>query len=335
MTNPFRDLKAQSVHCGGVTWVIQNGFNGEQNVEDIISYFNAPGSVLSYGIGSYEQGAEGGVHIQSYFQFHKKVTRKKLIHVLNHPKNFLTACIGNSEENIKYACNPEKTGYLRKAFEFGVMREIGRPEPGLRVQDAARDILDLALQHNLEAVQLKYPGAYVRSLVNLTKISLRGVRVEYIDTKRCFWFYGKTRTGKSRMARHILDRIRERDGVEWVDKTDTKFFDNSNGPENILLEDLDESHVWMQRLLKIWGDKYTHTSESKGSGLVVSDRIFIITSNVAIHKIFGVNDHSAAIAERFETVEVTGHAIGVDGELGIDCIINGGRVTMNFNNFNI
>jgi len=335
MTNPFRDLKAQSVHCGGVTWVLQNGFNGEQNVEDIISYFNAPGSVLSYGIGSYEQGAEGGVHIQSYFQFHKKVTRKKLIHVLNHPKNFLTACIGNSEENIKYACNPEKTGYLRKAFEFGVMREIGRPEPGLRVQDAARDILDLALQHNLEAVQLKYPGAYVRSLVNLTKISLRGVRVEYIDTKRCFWFYGKTRTGKSRMARHILDRIRERDGVEWVDKTDTKFFDNSNGPENILLEDLDESHVWMQRLLKIWGDKYTHTSESKGSGLVVSDRIFIITSNVAIHKIFGMNEHSNAIAMRFEEVNIDGHSIGVDGELGIDCVINGGRVTMNFNDFKL
>lgn len=116
---------------------------------------------------------------------------------------------------------------------------------------------------------------------------------EFDDDKVCYWIYGDPGTGKSAWVRQVF-------GYSLYIKVPEKWWDNYQGEECVLLEDLDQSYAKsLVQHIKIWADKYHFSQEEKGGRVNLTYRRFCITSNFLPFELWKDPMLHEAVSRRF------------------------------------
>lgn len=113
-------------------------------------------------------------------------------------------------------------------------------------------------------------------------------------TETHLWYYGPSRTGKSRAARSEYPNSYK--------KMCNKWWDGYTNQEAVLIEDLGRNHDKLVDHLKIWADRYAFPAEFKGGKIDIRPRIIIVTSNYHPSDIWTSEQDLDPICKRFKIV---------------------------------
>jgi len=167
-----------------------------------------------------------------------------------------------------YACNPDKGAPLN-LYEQGVL-PMDPKAKGEATASAYAEAWSLAEQGKIDEIDPLIRLKYLRTLEHVRTRYLKKRKLEDC-TEKHDWYYGPTRTGKSRKAREEL-------GPCYKKRAATKWWDGyEDGPA--LIEDFDKAHHFMGHDLKIWLDRYPFPAEVKGSQGEIRPSRIIVTSN--------------------------------------------------------
>jgi len=111
------------------------------------------------------------------------------------------------------------------------------------------------------------------------------------------WIYGPTGTGKSYEARY--------NNKGHYLKMNNKWWDNYDGEEVVLIEDVGLTHLWMGDFLKIWGDRYGFRGEVKHLTTVLRPKKIVVTSNYHPEELWADKNVVDPILRRFNLVKKT------------------------------
>lgn len=183
-------------------------------------------------------------------------------------------------------------------FEWGIL-PVNTGSPGLKViADNYAETVDLAKKGDMSAINpehmLKYFGA-IKKIQQEFKIQPANLTWAEGDQPN-WWIHGPTGTGKSYLARDMLGQ------KFYAKNAANKWWDKYNGEENVLIEDMDLSHVYQGFYLKIWADKYAFPVEVKCSGDVIRPKVIIVTSNYSLRDVFPDPAIHEPLERRFKTV---------------------------------
>lgn len=115
----------------------------------------------------------------------------------------------------------------------------------------------------------------------------------------CYWIYGATGTGKSRVVRERFPSV--------YNKAQNKWWDGYIGQKEVVIDDLDTT--CLGHYLKIWSDRYKCSGEIKGAIVPLANDVLIVTSNWSIEELFEKEPKMVAPLQR-RFVEVNTALIG-------------------------
>lgn len=161
---------------------------------------------------------------------------------------------GNVEENEIYCTKEESRKPGTESFCDGVL-----PEQGAR--NDLRQITALAADVSVpwREVANSDPDTFIKYPTGIRQLRIANLANRDSPT-RCFWFYGATGSGKSRLSHELTDRV-----AYW--KTgNTKWFDGYDPCEHpdVVIDDFRASMCEFSFLLRIC-DRYPVVVENKGS----------------------------------------------------------------------
>lgn len=142
------------------------------------------------------------------------------------------------------------------------------------------------------------PKVYILHLKNLEHVHYRTMRMQpLVNTFEVNeWFFGDSRTGKSRTAREAYP-------TAYI-KMANKWFDGYLNQEVMILEDVDpDTCQRMAHYIKIWADHYPFPVEVKGGVVNIRPRKFIITSNYSIEECFPREKDIVPLMRRFRVTK--------------------------------
>lgn len=222
-------------------------------VEDIDNLLKTK---YTYLICGFEEGKEGTPHIQGYLELKSQsrlATIKKTI-----PRGHIEQRRGTQEQAITY-CKKD-----------GNFVTDGKPK-----EQGTRTDLDIcrrtALEEGMRAVTSQF---------NLQGIRVAEKYLTYNEEPRhwkplVIWIWGPTGTGKSRMARELIDS----DDI-YTKNSGTKWWDGYDRHENVIIDDFRPSWWDITYMLGLL-DRYEFKIEYKGGLRQFVPRTIIITSAFA------------------------------------------------------
>ncbi|AXH74450.1 MAG: helicase [Circoviridae sp.] len=118
-----------------------------------------------------------------------------------------------------------------------------------------------------------------------------------------YWFYGKTGTGKSRACHERWPGHYRKDVNKW--------WDHYDGQQVVIIDDLDPTHQYLARSLKIWSDHNPFPAEVKFGKLSdIRPATIVVTSQYKPQEIFSAEDASAVLRrfklEHFVSADLQG-----------------------------
>lgn len=158
----------------------------------------------------------------------------------------------------------------------------------------------------MEEIVERYPAIYLSRLRAIKQVHVEAMRPLPNPDVKCYWLWGKTGTGKSRLAFSFN---------EVYCKNPNKWWDNYQGQDTVLIDDWSREHHVLGYYLKRWADRYPILSEIKGSALYPHYNRIIITSNYVISDCFNDSETVEAIERRFIVYKVTGHTVDESGDV--------------------
>lgn len=257
-----------------------------------------------------ERHADNTEHLHATIKLHtakrvrwNKETREQLFDIMGHHADIeLLKTIKDLHRAISYCM--KEGNYLISGFNVDAIRERVDANSHKR-QYTCKELLTTRIQDLVETDKINarefmsiYKAQQMWRLINAPNEDLPDVRGR--------WFWGAPGTGKSYTAR----RIGEDYGGYFV-KPQSKWFDGYQGEPVIILDDLDIAALG--HLLKIWGDRYAFTGETKGGTIPVPCKLFIVTSNYSIRQLIERESHNnyidepliAALERRFSQTQFT------------------------------
>lgn len=113
------------------------------------------------------------------------------------------------------------------------------------------------------------------------------------EPKQAFWLWGPAGCGKSTEA-YKDEQI--------YDKSLNKWWDGYQGEENVVMDDVDETHACLLSHFKRWADPlFNHPGEIKGGQVVLNYKKLTVTSNHSIDEIWPDVKHSGPLHRRFQS----------------------------------
>lgn len=171
------------------------------------------------------------------------------------------------------------------------------------VNEQWKEIAQLAMENKIDEIIAKYPGQYLAKHAGIEKIAERGLRKDKDLEETCgTWIYGKSGLKKTRYAKSLFP------GKNIYLKPKNRFFDNYEGEEVVIIEDLEpKDFEQMYGLINNWSDVFPFTAEKKHSNLKsIRPEHIIITSNHSPNFVMnGLTNDKDAFLRRFEIIELS------------------------------
>lgn len=226
----------------------------------------------------------GKIHIQAFVEFPERISLNQLkkIPVL------ATAHIEAAKypRSAQEYCKKEETR-VDGPYQLGPEYLITKPKLNV--------IRDLIKKADIDTIKENHFGIYIRSRrAILDEIALN----QPFTTKegvRGIWIHGYTGVGKTYTVRTINQPM-------YI-KPPNKWWDGYTNEQLVLADDWDHTQsTWVSHYLKIWGDRYSFSAETKGGTIRPNYNYFIITSNFTIDEFTtGYNQCTTnAIKRRFK-----------------------------------
>lgn len=231
-----------------------------------------------------EVGENGTPHLQGFMQLKDRMSFARLKAVF--PSMHIERAKGNAEQNRTY-CSKEQN-----FFEMGTCPRT----PGKASKESWKDILDAAEAGNWSFLKTEYPRIWVTMSEKL--ISKRVPDTTIIDGPTVNeWWYGRTGTGKSRLAW-------EKYGSICYQKMLNKWWDGYDAQPVVVIEEWSPKNDVTASALKIWADRYPFTAQIKG-GVLQKIRPYkiIVISNYKIDDCFVDTRDAEPIKRRFTEYE--------------------------------
>ncbi len=204
-------------------------------------------------------------HIQGYVVFLKQKSLKAVRTYL--PTAHWEVAKGTTEQNVVY-CSKDGL-YTEYGIKPKSVKELAK--------DSKERWADVIRSAREGTAREEYPAEYIR--FNSTIVKMRETKLESNEDLCGIWYHGASGTGKSKKAREVYPDL--------YDKLLNKWWDNYEGQDEVLLDDLDHfSAPSMGPALKRYADHYPFRVEIKGSSMVIRPKKVIVTSQYTIEQLW-------------------------------------------------
>jgi len=269
----------KNTHAKRWCYTLNNPTSEPQVSEDLVNYH-------VYGE---ETGDSGTPHYQGFIIFKERMGM-----------NTLKALIPRAHYEVAKGKNSQAANYCKKDGKY---TEIGTlpAEPNIKGGEANKQRYErafkLAKSGELDSIDCDLLIKHYRTL--------KQVRIDYVteldplDTTSGIWIYGDSGIGKSSYARKTYPSAYVKNCNKW--------WDGYQEEENVIIDDLDDSHAVLGHYLKRWADHYAFTAETKGGSLYIRPQKIIVTSQYRIEDIFKDGPTAQALIRRFEFINFNKH----------------------------
>lgn len=261
--------------------------------------------LFRYFIFQYEVCPESGrCHLQCYFvaKDHHGFSPRKWRNSFNdfgfHGTNF-TACNGTDRQCRVY-CSKKEEGGWGDFYEYGNMLV----NPGQREKVDWEDVYASAQRGAFDEIDPKVRVNRFTTLLAIQKHAASTRRVKDLTTEEFnapanVWLSGETGIGKSWEARELFT---DPDGnpLPYYSKDTTRWWCGYSGEPVVIIEDVcPGSAKDLDRLFKIWSDRYAFFAEVKGGYVPLRPKHIVVTSQYALSDVFTNPETRVALERRF------------------------------------
>ena len=245
--------------------------------------------LVEYHVYGEEVGESGTPHYQGFIIFKTRVSLNTLQHL-----------IPRAHYEIAKGKNSQAANYCKKDGNF---KEVGTlpPDPGVKGGEAIKERYEAAFKlakcGDLDTIDCDLLIKHYRTL--------KQIRIDYVtelpplDQTAGIWIYGDSGVGKSSYARKTYPGAYVKNCNKW--------WDGYQEEENVIIDDLDDSHHILGHYLKRWADHYAFTAETKGGSVYIRPKKIIVTSQFRIEDIFKDGPTATALLRRFEFINFNKH----------------------------
>lgn len=231
-----------------------------------------------------EVGASGTPHLQGFVSFENQMTLSAAIKRL--PGCHVEIAIA-PDAAIEYC---KKDGDWKERGQFMTQKKKGEKEK-LRWDEARQ----LAKEGRFDEIQSELYLRYKRTLHEIHAENRPEPETIQGEMEH-EWVYGPAGCGKS-------STVREENPGAYI-KDLTKWWDNYQDQEAVIIDDVDKYDVKFARMLKLWCDRYPFQAEMKGQQKLIRPKKIIITSQYAPEEIWEDEKTQAAMDRRLRRREM-------------------------------
>lgn len=257
-----------------------NNYNGA----DVESLSNFSCRYIIFGR---EIGESGTPHLQGYVVFDNPRSFNSIKSLL--PRAHIEIAKGDADSNYEYC---SKQGDF---VERG-QRPLSQKKKGECEINRWKRARELAAAGDLSSIDDELYIKYQRTFERIKDQSKP--KPSTLDpSTRHIWIYGPSGVGKSRLARELAPNA-------YIKEPESKWWDNYQGEEDVIIDDFDKFQVKQGGQMKRWMDIYPFQAEIKGSIQLIRPKRIIVTSNYTIDEIWDDRVTVEAISRRVEFVEM-------------------------------
>lgn len=224
------------------------------------------------------------IHLQGYVMFKQRI-RFTALKKKYYPTIHWEGARGTTSQNVEY-CSKEDFAPM----EFGERPKF--EDNGQREQERWKLAREAAIAGNMAVIP---DQIFVAHYKNVKAIRDDSKRTQDVLEECCgVWLYGVPGSGKSTKARTEYGSFYFKDVNTWWDGYDDQ--------DAVIIEDIDPSHSFLCRNLKIWADKSPFPAQVKGGYTQIRPKHIIVTSNYSIEEIFPTEIDQQALKRRFKVI---------------------------------
>lgn len=207
---------------------------------------------------------------------------------------------------ILKGCHVEVAKYTKQAIEYCKKTkdyfEIGEPlstteERNTELKLKYEQAVTAAQQGEFGSIDASIMVKYAKNLYFIYEKHLQRQEPMILQEMNNYWIWGKTGVGKSKYVNDIYPG--------HYRKQRTKWWDNYNNEDVVVIEELGMKEEWMGSYLKEWADRYPFNAEYKGGSRTIRPKTLIVISNYTPELIWCDQNILQPLQRKFKIMQFT------------------------------